>query len=86
MQAVCSSEAGQLLDLDSVRGLFSPFDSEVGVNLDGGSFTITFSSLSAASCYAASEIHDHLIWREPSVLEGFEIFLIESLVHISGKP
>jgi hypothetical protein len=30
MQAVCPGEAGQFLDLDSVRGLFSPFDSAVG--------------------------------------------------------
>ena len=27
-----------------------------------------------------------LIWREPSVLEGFESSLLESSVHISGKP
>ena len=39
------------------------------------------------SCGKGCElIHDHMIWREPSVLEGFESSLLESSVHISGKP
>jgi hypothetical protein len=46
MQAVCPGEAGQFLDLELVRGLFSPFDAAVGVNRDDeGAFTITFSFL-----------------------------------------
>jgi hypothetical protein len=55
MQAVCSGEA--VLDLELVRGLFSPFDATVGVSRDDeGGFTITFSSLSAASRYTNSEV------------------------------
>jgi len=57
MKAVCPGEAGQFLDLELVRGLFSPFDAAVGVSRDDeGAFTITFSSLSAASRYTNSEV------------------------------